>query len=163
MKIVTGTIETDNVASTLKTVSEIAESCGSSVVIIDAFKVAGLKHIEAAVEHAKRSFATGTSIARTLPMEILVYVSGQRQCSFAAKFGLHGGNNTVHTVIEGGNEEKTADLLIERILIEGPVKNADNSVLMQEFDITKEEIQIVGSERIEELVIERVALVDAWK
>lgn len=163
MKILTGTIDTNNVASTLKTVTEIAESCGSSVVVIDAAKVAGPKHIEAAVSHARRSFATGSAIARTLPMEILVYVSGQRQCSSAAKFGLHAGLNTVYTVIEGGNEEKTAELLKRDVLAEGPVNAAEMAVLMQEFAISQEELEVVGTGRIEELVIERVALVDAWK
>jgi len=163
MIILTGTVETDNVASTLKTVTDIAESCESSTVIIDAAKVAGKRHIEAAVHHAKRSFATGTAIARTLPMEILVYVSGQRQCSFAAKFGLHSGYNTVYTVIEGGDEQKTADLLKQSVLTEGPVKDAEKTVLMQEFEISAEELEVVGTGRIEELVIERIALIDAWK
>ncbi|HJJ36020.1 MAG TPA: KEOPS complex subunit Cgi121 [Methanocorpusculum sp.] len=163
MKILTGILETDNVPETLKTVTAIAESCGSSAVIIDAAKVAGKNHIEAAVTHAHRSFAAGTAIARTLPMEILVYASGQRQCSCAAKFGLHAGKNTVYIVIDGGDEEKTAKLLREQIFREGPVDPADTAVLMQEFAITAEELAIVGADRIEELVIERVALVDAGK
>ena len=163
MNIRTGTIQTDNIASTLKSITDIAESCGSSVVIIDATKVAGIRHIEAAVAHAQRSFSSGTAIARTLPMEILVYVSGQRQCSCAAKFGLHTGLNTVYAVIEGGDEEKTAELLRKDILTEGPACPAENAILMQEFEITPEELAVVGADRIEELVIERVALVDAGK
>ena len=163
MKLVTGTIQTENVAETLKAVTDIAESCSSSTVLIDAAKVAGIRHIESAVMHAKRSFDEKTAIARTLPMEILVYISGQRQCSLAAKFGLHQGTNAVYAVIEGGNEDKTAELLCQNIMREGPVNPADKAVLMREFDITEDELRVAGADRLEELVIERVAMVDAWK
>ena len=40
---------------------------------------------------------------------------------------------------------------------------ADRETLKKEFDITDEELGVVGESRIGELVLERVALVDVWK
>ncbi len=163
MRILTGTIQVENLAETLREVNEIAKTCNSATVIVDAAKVAGIKHIETAVEHAKRSFDCGTAISRTLSMEILVYASGQRQCSLASKFGLHVGKNAVYVVIVGGDETHNAELIRNGIMTEGPVELANSAVFMKEFNITKEELSVVGADRVEELVIERVALVDAWK
>ena len=162
MKIVSGTIDVKNVSETLAQINEIADSCGSSVVIFDAEKTAGIRHIESAVSHAKRSFETKTNIARTFAMEVLVYASGQRQCSLASKFGLHTGENAVYAAVIDGKENDAADLL-KKVVLEGVAVKADVKRLAKEFDITDEELEIVGADRIEELVIERCAMVDAWK
>jgi KEOPS complex subunit Cgi121 len=34
---------------------------------------------------------------------------------------------------------------------------------MEEFSISKEELSVVGKDRIGELVLERVAMLDAWR
>lgn len=162
MKIVSGKIDVKNVSETLAQINEIADSCGSSVVIFDAEKTAGKRHIESAVFHAKRSFETKTNIARTFAMEVLVYASGQRQCSLASKFGLHTGENAVYAVVIDGKEDEAAELL-KTVVSVCEVAKADVRRLAKEFDITDEELSVVGEERIEELVIERCAMVDAWK
>lgn len=163
MIICTGTIQSDNVSDTLKQISKIADCCASTITVINANKTAGINHIETAVEHATRSFENHTAIARTFPMEILVYVSGQRQCSIASKFGLHTGTNSVYIVIIGEDEPRCKTLLAAEIVSLHPVKPAEISELMKEYSITPKELEIVGEQRIEELVIERVALVDAIK
>ncbi|HJJ30840.1 MAG TPA: KEOPS complex subunit Cgi121 [Methanocorpusculum sp.] len=162
MIIVSGKIDVKNVSETLAQINDIADSCGSSVVIFDAEKTAGIRHIESAVSHAERSFETKTNIARTFAMEVLVYASGQRQCSLASKFGLHPGENAVYAAVVDGKEEEAGKLL-KAVVLEGDVPKADVRRLMREFDITEEELEIVGIDRIEELVIERCAMVDAWK
>ncbi|HJJ39549.1 MAG TPA: KEOPS complex subunit Cgi121 [Methanocorpusculum sp.] len=162
MKIVSGNIDVKNVSETLAQINDIADSCGSSVVIFDAEKTAGIRHIESAVSHARRSFKTKTNIARRFAMEVLVYASGQRQCSLASKFGLHTGENAVYAVVIDGNEEEACKLL-KSVVSERDVPKADVKRLMKEFDIPDEELEVVGADRIEELVIERCAMVDAWK
>ena len=162
MKIVSGKIDVKNVSETLAQINDIADSCSSSVVIFDAEKTAGKRHIESAVSHAKRSFETKTNIARTFAMEVLVYASGQRQCSLASKFGLHTGENAAYAVVIDGREDEAAELL-KAVVLEGDVPKADVKRLAKEFDITDEELAVVGEDRIEELVIERCAMVDAWK
>jgi len=162
MKIFTGKLTVEKKESTLEEINDIAEKNNSTIVLIDAKVIAGKKHVESALIHAKRSFKEETQIARTLAMEILVYASGQRQCSLASKIGLHTGENVVYILIEGGNEANSETELKEKIqVIPEPTPDIQN--LMKQFNITKEELDVVGKERIEELVIERVAMIDAWK
>jgi len=162
MIIITGTINVGKKSETLEKLNDIAEENNSTIVLFDAKVIAGKKHIEEAVRHAKRSFEDGTAIARTLAMEILVYASGQRQCSIASKIGLHDGENIVYALVDGGNESKSLNT-IKTLIAETPQPKPDIPALMKQFDITQEELDVVGEDRIEELAIERVAMIDAWK
>ena len=150
-------------AAVLAQVNAIAKKTASTIVLFDAEKVAGPDHIRSAVRHAERSFASGKPVARTLAMEILLYASGQRQCSLAPWFGLHAGENVLFVVIFGGDAELGRELLSGIVSFEEHGVRATRAVLMEEFGITAEEIEVVGEDRIGELVIERVALMDAYK
>ena len=162
MIIFCGTVEVDDVKKTIGLVNDAADKTGSTVFLFDAEKIAGFSHIESAVMHAKRSFEEGKAIARSLSMEILVYVSGQRQCSLASKFGLHDGENSVYVLVLDGEEEKAADL-VKEIVKECEPFSPNEDRLKAEFGITNAEMEAAGENRVEELVIERVALVAAWK
>ena len=162
MIIFCGTVTVSAVKETIAQINDAADKADSTVVLFDAEKIAGFAHIESAVAHAKRSFAEGKQIARSLSMEILVYVSGQRQCSLASKFGLHDGENKVYVLILDGDEEKAA-ALVREIVSECEPFAPNKEKLKAEFGITDAEMEAAGENRIEELVIERVALVDAWK
>ena len=162
MIIFCGTVTVSVVKETIAQINDAADKADSTVVLFDAEKIAGFAHIESAVAHAKRSFAEGKQIARSLSMEILVYASGQRQCSLASKFGLHDGENKVYVLILDGDEEKAA-ALVREIVTECEPFAPNEERLKAEFGITDAEMEAAGENRIEELVIERVALVDAWK
>ncbi|WP_319378066.1 KEOPS complex subunit Cgi121 [uncultured Methanocorpusculum sp.] len=162
MKIFSGKLDVESVAGTLKTINGIGKDTGSTIVLFDAAKIAGKPHIESAVMHAERSFAEGKNIARTLSMEILVYASGQRQCSLAPRFGLQQGQNQVYVLILDGNVER-AEQDIRGLVEESNEVTATRETLKREFGITEEEIGVVGEDRIGELVIERVAMLDAWR
>ena len=162
MIIFCGTVTVSAVKETIAQINDAADKADSTVVLFDAEKIAGFAHIESAVAHAKRSFAEGKQIARSLSMEILVYASGQRQCLLASKFGLHDGENKVYVLILDGDEEKAA-ALVREIVSECEPFAPNKEKLKAEFGITDAEMEAAGENRIEELVIERVALVDAWK
>ncbi|MDO9522804.1 MAG: KEOPS complex subunit Cgi121 [Methanocorpusculum sp.] len=162
MKIFSGKLDVENVADTLKKINSIGKETGSVIVLFDAAKIAGKPHIESAVMHAKRSFSEGKNIARTLSMEILVYASGQRQCSLAPRFGLQKGQNQVYVLILDGDVER-AEEEIRGLIEESNEVTATRETLKKEFDISEEEIGVVGEDRIGELVIERVAMLDAWR
>ncbi|HJJ98696.1 MAG TPA: KEOPS complex subunit Cgi121 [Methanocorpusculum sp.] len=150
-------------AAALAQVNAIAKKTASTIVLFDAEKVAGPNHIRSAVLHAERSCACGKPIARTRAMEILLYASSQRQCALAPRFGLHAGENVLFVVILGGDAAAARELLNEIVLPEEHGVRASRTVLMEEFGITEEELAVVGEDRISELVIERVALMDAYK
>lgn len=162
MEIFSGKLDVEDVAGTLKTVSRIGKETGSVIVLFDAAKIAGKPHIESAAMHAKRSFADGKNIARSLSMEILLYASGQRQCSLAPRFGLREGENQVYVLILDG-ETKRAKEEILRLVYETAEISAEDETLKKEFGITDEEMEIVGRKRIGELVLERIAMIDAWR
>lgn len=162
MEIFSGKINAENVSKTLSKVNGIADKTNSVIVLFDADKTAGIEHIKSAVVHAKRAFDEKRNIARSLAMEILVYASGQRQCSLATKFGLHEGENSVYVLIVDGDESE-AKTEILKIVSECPVNLPNEKTLKEEFQITDEELEVAGKERIIELVLERVALIDMWK
>lgn len=162
MIIFSGKINAENVSETLSEVNKIAEKTNSVIVLFDAEKTAGAEHIKSAAAHAKRAFDEKRNIARSLAMEILVYASGQRQCSLATKFGLHEGENNVYVLILDG-DEASAKQELRKIAVESPVNLPDKKTLQKEFMITDDELAVAGESRIIELVIERVALVDVWK
>lgn len=150
-------------AAVLAQVNAIAKKTASTIVLFDAEKVAGPNHIRSAVLHAERSCACGKPVARTRAMEILLYASAQRQCALAPRFGLHAGENVLFVVILGGDAAAARELLNEIVLPEEHGVRASRTVLMEEFGITEEELAVVGEDRIGELVIERVTLMDAYK
>ena len=99
--------------ATLLQVSGGAKNADAVIVLFDAEKITGKNHIRSAVLHAERSFASEKPIARTLSMEILLYASGQRQCSLAPQFGLHTGRNFLYVAVLGGDAGLAKRLLAE--------------------------------------------------
>lgn len=162
-EIYAATVDVAEVAAVLAEVNAIAEETKATIVLFDAEKIAGRDHITAAVRHAVRSFESGKPIARTRAMEILLYASGQRQCSLAPRFGLHAGKNHLYVLILEGDIPAAKKRLAAVVSPADTEVSATVPVLMQEFGITGEELEVVGVDRIGELVIERVALMDAYK
>ena len=68
----------------------------------------------------------------------------------------------MYVLILDGDADR-AEEKIRELIEESDEVTADTKTLMREFCITKEEIGVVGEDRIGELVIERVAMLDAWR
>lgn len=129
---------------------------------LDAEKVLGREHILSAVEHANRSFERKENISSSKAMEILIYTAGELQISIALeKIGLKDGCENIALVVEG-------DLDINDILAHLELKR-DDEVLeykefkLKEFGIGEGEIAAVEKDKIKELVLERVSMVDVKK
>lgn len=58
-------------------------SKGMEAVLFDAAKVCGINHMLSAGFHAKRAFAEGANRSRTLAMETILYMAGERQIHVA--------------------------------------------------------------------------------
>lgn len=133
----------------------------------DARYVVSPLHIEEAVEKARRSFDRGENVADTVSMEVLLYAAGTRQIDVATRMGLRRGEHDAVFVVDGGKDdeaEKEAVSSVEGMTYEpDEVVYGDKSRILDFFGLTDEEVNAVGSDRLESLVLERVALLDVNK
>jgi KEOPS complex subunit Cgi121 len=153
-------------AALLGVLREIATSYASRIVCFDAEKLAGRAHAEAALRHAHRAFAQGSAISNSFEMEALLYAAGTRQCSAAVSFGLHDGENHLYVCCCPAPEGIWKDLALHMQFGGEPdecISPEKAAWLMALFDITPAEIAATGQDRIRDLVLERVALLDVSK
>ncbi len=172
-------IGVDSVPETLARIREIAEHHNVLIVCMNAHMMAGRKHATAAIEQAIRAENEGRMIARSLEMEVLLYASGQRQTGQGMKFGLHEGEMGAWVAIIASSDEKRTnsggeerifrkaweDLcsITKEIPEEQGIPEERTPILQELFGISDAEISVVGSDRINELVIERTALLNILK
>ena len=83
----------------LQKIRTIAESFDIHIICFNAGMLAGKRHARTALRHAVRSFKKGSMVSNTLEMEALLLAAGSRQCSVAALFGVHDGDNTMLSLI----------------------------------------------------------------
>lgn len=160
-----GSVFIGNVEEFLQKLKKTSKENNAVLQALDADRLAGEEHVRFAVEKAIRSFETKRNIANELAKEILLYASGSRQISRAMKLGIHKGSNNLVLVAVGDNLEASVFSNLDEIE-QKPVLRYDNSkkeALMEAFGITEEEIEAAGEEKIPDLVIERVALLDVIK
>ncbi len=160
--ILEGTIFIDDVEGFLDKIKKISKEKNITIQVLDADKLAGEEHIRFAVKKAMNSFKTSTNIANDLAKEIMLYASGTRQISKAMRLGIHKGKNNIALVAVGKEPDLSAfnEIKLKPVL---EYNESKKEAVMELFNITNEEIESVGEEKISELVIERVALVDVIK
>jgi KEOPS complex subunit Cgi121 len=159
------TMTVDDPAVFLAAARRIAEETGTRIVLFDAERMAGKSHVASALVHAERSVERGDPIARTFEMEALLYAAGTRQTRIGRTFGLHDGENRCWVAVTPSND-RAWELLSELLRFESePDRPASThrQQICDLFAITPAELEIVGEERFAELVLERVALLDAYR
>ena len=157
------TATVDDTASFLEAVGWVARETGTRIVLFDAERMAGREHAASALAHAARSFARGDPIARTFEMEALLYAAGTRQTRVAKGFGIHEGENRCWVAVTPP-EERAWSLLVGLVRFKpapGVLEPAQRRRLCELFAITPAELETVGEDRLSDLVLERVALLDA--
>lgn len=162
IQILEGTIFIDDTEKFLQKLNKISKENGIVIQAFDADKLAGEEHIRFAVKKAINSFKAGRNIANDLAKEIMLYAAGTRQITKAMKLGVHNGENNIALVAIG----EVIDLSAFNEITPKPVlqyNSSKNIALLEIFNITKEELEAVGEDKIPELVIERVALVGVMK
>ncbi|HVP95695.1 KEOPS complex subunit Cgi121 [Methanoregula sp.] len=150
----------------LEKVREIADRMDSRIVCFDADKLAGEKHAEVALRQAYRSFCSGEAISNSFEMEALLYAAGSRQCSVAVSFGLHGGENRLYVCCcpaPAGIWDRLAGILHFCGEPDEGITPAKAARLMDLFGISPAEIAAAGTGRLQDLVLERVALLEVNK
>jgi KEOPS complex subunit Cgi121 len=150
----------------LQMLQATGERHGTHIVCFDAEKIAGLQHAAVAIRHAYRSFFSGNPISNSFEMEALLYAAGTRQCANAASFGIHEGENYLYICCCPEREEAWKDLDGCVYFTGAPEEGVPAEkfpILAALFDITPQELDAAGRNRVVDLVIERIALLDVSK
>ena len=151
----------------LQELRDIGSQYGVCIVCLDRNVMAGQRHVRSAIGHAFRSHDERANIARTPEIEILLYAAGTRQTSLTRPFGVHQGMNEAYLCICPGNEQvaiELSSLFDDRDKEDWEAISEEKMHVLQDlFHITDEELRVVGSDRIQDLVCERVALLEVFK
>ena len=136
------------------------------IVCLDADRIAGVRHAESAVRHGLRAWEAGTAIADSLEMEVLLYAGGTRQTSIGSTFGVRSDTTNLYLCFIPPSEEAITEIgYYVRHTEEDGENLTEEKVrrLAELFGITPAECEAVGRGRFQDLVIERVALLDVYR
>lgn len=140
---------------------------------LDASAVYGKDHLVSAAKHAMRAFDHQTNATNSLALEVLLYAAGERQIHKAIKkIGIKKGKQTIAFVFIDSEQrrpdKKRIHALIQRLLEEFHL-TLDDTVLegnrntLRKLGISDQEIRTIPESKYDELVLEKVALVDVIK
>jgi len=154
-------------ASFLCDLRAVAIAHNTHIICFNADMIAGRIHAVTAVARAVRAFEEGAAISNTLEMEALLFAAGSRQCSLATSFGIHTGENHVYICCfpeRAGVWAALGSLVSPAGDDWDTLSPGKRKHLMDTFAITEEEIAAAGGEeRIIDLVLERVALLQVYR
>ncbi|MGM0770822.1 MAG: KEOPS complex subunit Cgi121 [Halobacteriota archaeon] len=167
IRLLEGSIFIDELHPYLRRLSAMASEHDVMIQGINADMVAGREHVDSAIRKAMRAMDNGTNVANDLGVEIMRYASGKRQIGEAFSIGLTEGQMNALFIIIG--ETASVDAAVTDLsgsIDTSPLiaySDTKKDALVSQFSITENEIAAVGDEKIPELVLERVALVDVLK
>lgn len=139
----------------------------------DARLIYGENHLISAAMHAKRAFQQGTNATNSLALEILLYAAGERQIQKAIKkMGVKQGQQQIVFLLTDPINMKCKKIpekqVIRRLLAlfeltrDEQVPKGTRETLKR-FGITDKELSTVPEDRYDDLILERVAMVDIIK
>ncbi|MDK2796089.1 MAG: hypothetical protein PWQ22_344 [Archaeoglobaceae archaeon] len=117
---------------------------------IDSKFVVSLENVEFAVKKALNAWNSGKRISKSLAMEILLYYSATRQIDIARK--LAGVKRVVAVVLD---EKRFAEIEFKE---EKFSPEYDTELIKTHYQISDEELEIAGIEKLPLLIRERIAL-----
>jgi KEOPS complex subunit Cgi121 len=147
-------------------IKELNVRHGCIAQVLDADMIVSERHIFFAAEKAMSAFSEGRNIAKDAGMEIMRYASGERQIERARVMGVTDHTERIALVLVcAGNQCSWPDSEQLSGIIEGDGQGCSFNAraVIEAFHISSEELEAVGEQRIEDLVIERVALADTYR
>ncbi|MHB8163937.1 MAG: KEOPS complex subunit Cgi121, partial [Methanoregula sp.] len=138
-------------AAFLQAIRTIADAHNTHIICFNADMLAGTRHAHTALCHAVRSFTEGTMISNTLEMEALLFAAGSRQCSLAAPFGIHEGENHLYICCYPKCDTVWDALAPVIHVVEDAWSGIDSqkqAYLMDLFTITREELATTNGDRL---------------
>ena len=157
-----------NIDNFLKQISNFAQKNNIIIQVFDADMVFGEIHLMSAFKHAKRAIDRKTNTTNSLEMETLLYAAGERQLKLAIpKIGIKRGKvNIAFLLISEENEitNKIIDDLLDITCLnqDNKVIDGDKSTLIN-FGINDNEIKTIPNAKYEDLILEKIAMVDVIK
>ena len=154
-------------AGFLRELRAIGAARGTRLICFNADLMAGRAHAEAALGRALRAVRAGTAISSSLEMEALLFAAGNRQCAVAERFGIHEGVNRAWVCLCPLADAAFADLVGVMEFVEEDweaIPGEKAGRLRETFGITAAELAAAGgTDRLRELVLERVALLEVYR
>ncbi|HMA04989.1 MAG TPA: KEOPS complex subunit Cgi121 [Methanomicrobiales archaeon] len=165
-EIRTAIFRVDDCSAFLGRLRAIGRARGTHIVCFNADLMAGRAHAEAAVRRAFRAVAAGTVISDSFEMEALLFASGNRQCTIAQQFGIHEGENRAYVCLCPPVEAAWRDLSVFILFVDRDwetLSGEKEARLREIFGITEAELGAAGAARLQDLVLERVALLEVYR
>ena len=153
----------------LKEISSLSKKYDIVIQVFNADLVYGEDHLSSAVEHAMRSFKNQMNSLNSLPLEMLLYASGERQIQKAIeKIGIKNGNQKIAFIFMMDNNRKISDDEVEHVLSSLNLKREDKVLegdvdTLKRFGINEDELSTIPETKYGDIILEKVALVDIIK
>jgi len=171
LKIIGGEGLIKNVDKFLEEITCYAEQHNIVIQVFNADLIFNKNHLTSAVEHAFRAIDRKTNTTNSAEMEILLYASGERQLKLAIpKMGIQKGEGKIAIVFTNHGERngKITDHLVDELTEMLSLKR-DDKVLkgdkntLKRFGLSDQEINTVSESKYEDLILEKIAMVDIIK
>jgi len=148
----------------LQALRDLGKENQCTIICFNRNTIVGKRHVEAAIKFAFRSFNSHSPISRSIEVEALLYAAGTRQTGLIGSFGIQPGNNECYLCIlpSSGRGERILQDIMEFVDDEDWEELPETKIneIQRLFGVTSAEIQVAGLERISDLVLERVALLN---
>ncbi len=163
LKIARGIVEIKDVKEFLEKLK--VDDC--IAVFVDSNYVLQEDVLEFAVKKALNAWNEGRRVAKTLQMEILLYIAATRQIDKAKKIGLKEGKNEIYLIVLGKNENCYEKIKLLSGFKEIKHNHGDLNQkirnIIELYDINDNELEIVGLKKLPLLIRERIVLFDLFK
>ncbi len=158
MNILEAKIDIGNLDDFLEEINIIEKENNAIIQGFDPSYIISHRHLKESIKKAKRSFKRNEQIADELSMEIMLYAAGTRQIEKALEIGLKPSKSEAVFIIE--NSKKARNDLKKKV----KENNIEYGGRVKDFfNITDKELDTVGKDKLELLVLERIALLDITK
>ena len=141
---------------------EWAAQRGVEILLADARAVFGRDHFESAALHGQRAKSAGTMVARSVSIEALRYLAARRQVADAMRVaGIRPDTDSVAIVIFGTGSPD--EFIAQRGWIRDDHVLEASGKDLGALGIQSKERETVPPDRVDDLALERLALVDVEK
>jgi KEOPS complex subunit Cgi121 len=149
----------------ISAIQDLQSRYGCVIQALDADRVVSERHLAFAIEKALAAFREGRNIAKDPGLEIMRYASGERQIERALLMGLSPSTKRLALILASFGRDcrwPSASEISRLVEPDGSGCSFDNWAVREAFHISSQEMEAAGEDKIEELVLERVALVDTY-